>query len=101
MTMEPLLRKRSRYGAAQVHQQLGFNALDAGGLLQGLNHMSEQAFFYLQGTLAAAAIGHIEVANHSLAAFIDKKRIPRDSSALHCRVARENFAINVAQDHRR
>src|SRR5437016_11835794 len=63
--------------------------------------MSEQAFFYLQGILAAAAIGHVEVTNHSFAAFINKKRVPRDSSALHRCIARENFSINVTQDHRR
>ena len=45
------------------------------------------------------AVGDVEVANHSLTAFVDEERIAEDASAIDGSVARQNLRIDVAQNH--
>jgi len=47
----------------------------------------------------AASVGDEKIANHSLAAFVYKKRIAENASAIEGRVARKNLGIDVAQNH--
>src|ERR1700690_852787 len=73
--------------------------MDAWRLLQGLNHMQEQPRFHFVRIGEAAAVGHEQVSNHALAAFVDKKRVANDSAAIDGSGSRQDFRIHVAQDH--
>jgi len=82
-----------------VHQQLRFDPMDSGGLLQGLNHMQQESRFYFVGIGQASTVCDEQISNHALAAFVNKKSVTDDSAAFLRRRNRAGFGIHVAQDH--
>src|SRR5579863_4113367 len=99
MALKPGIKKRLRNCIGVVCQQLSLNSMNAGRLLQGLDHMVEQAELNLPRVGEPAAVGHIEIADHSLAAFVDKKRVTEDAAAVDRGVSRQDLGVNIAQDH--
>ena len=61
--------------------------------------MGQQVDFDLAGVREASAVCDIEVADNSLAAFVHKKRIAKDTPTIHCGVTWQDFCVNVAKDH--
>src|ERR1700722_1085450 len=101
MTLKSRFQKRTGDGAGVMSQQLCFNAMDAGRLLQGFDDVSQQAQFHGTRIGKAAAVRDKEIADHSLAAFIDEKRIAEDFPAVNGGIAGKDFRIDVAQNHLR
>jgi hypothetical protein len=86
-----------------VHQQLRFNAMDARGILQRLDHVRQQAIFKFRGGVRVARLGgpHVQVADHTLVTFVDEKRVAADAAAEDGSVTWQDLGIDVAQDHLR
>src|ERR1700677_3176963 len=63
--------------------------------------MREQLDFNLVRVRQAAAVRHKQIANYSLAAFIDEKRITENAAALNGSVAWKNLRVHVTQNHLR
>jgi hypothetical protein len=88
-----------------MHQQLRLDAVDPRRLLQGRDHVGEQAMFQLvmpvPSVAAAAPVGYEQVPDHSLAALVDEEGVSLDVAVLHCGIAREDLGVHVAQDHLR
>ena len=82
MAAKALIDEGSRNLSGFVHQQLGLNAMYAGRLLQGFDHVREQARFNLGSVGSAAAIRDKEITDDTLAALIHKERIAVDSAAI-------------------
>ena len=99
MPAETLVDKRPGDDSGLVHEQLRFDAMDAGRLLQGFDHVREQPGFHFVRIRQAAAVGDKKISNHALAAFVNKKRIAEDSSAIDGRVARQDLGVHVAKNH--
>src|SRR5260370_20881088 len=81
-----------------MQKQLSFNALNTGRALQGIDHVSCQAMLYVLAGDGDGAIG-VKIADHALAAFVDKKCVATDSLVIHSRVTGKNLRIDVAEDH--
>ena len=99
MTLEALFQKRSGYDSRFMHQELGFNAVDSGGLLQGLNHVSKQPLLDLMPVRRPASIGHEQIADHAFATFVNKERIAENAATLNRGISGEDLGVHVAQDH--
>ena len=84
-----------------MHEQLGFNTMHTGRLLQSFDDVGDQAI--LDGVLSLAVgeafFGNEEIANHSLAAFIDKEGISVQAPALDGGITGKDAGIDVAEDH--
>src|SRR5260370_9423319 len=83
-----------------MQKQLSFNALNTGRALQGIDHVSCQAMLYVLAGDGDGAIG-VKIADHALAAFVDKKSVGTDSLVIHSRVTGKNLRIDVGEDHNR
>src|SRR5580700_6602263 len=101
MTLESLINERPGNTARFVRQQLRFNTMDAGGLLQRLDHMSQKLHLDIVSGRTAPAIGDEKIADHSLAAFVNKKTVAEDAPAIDGGISRQDFRIDIPQNHLR
>jgi hypothetical protein len=56
-----------------VSEELGLDAMDAGGLLEGFDDVGEKALFDFEAIGGAAAVADEEVADDALALLVDKE----------------------------
>ena len=84
-----------------MNQQLRFDAVDAGRLLQGFDHMDQQPAFDLlrAGSAISISVSHEQIADHSFITFIDEKGVAEDLAPVDGSVAGQDLGIDVAQDH--
>src|SRR5579871_2280886 len=82
-------------------QQLRFHPMDSRRLLQGFDHMRQQPDFYLTRIRQAAPVCYKQIADHSLAALVNEKRVPKDTAAVNRGIARKDLGVDVAQNHLR
>src|SRR5581483_1697767 len=75
MAMESLVQEWTRYDPGLVHQELSFDAMNAWGLLQGLDHVREQPGLYVVVVRRAAPIADEKVSNDALTSFVNKECI--------------------------
>src|SRR5581483_6297516 len=80
MTLETGFEERPRNHVRLVREQLRLDAVNSGRLLQRLDDVRQQTDFDLTGVRQPVAVHDVEIANNSLAAFIDEKRIAEDAS---------------------
>src|ERR1700756_3753152 len=99
MSRESLFGKGGNYDAGLVHQKLGFDAMDSGRLLQGFDDVNEETLFDRIAIQPPLALGHEEVADDPLAAFIYEKGIANDASAIDGRVSWQDLGVHITQDH--
>src|SRR6266481_976454 len=99
MTPKSLVEKRSSQQAGFMDQQLGFDAMNTGRLLKSLDDVREQPAFDDVRFGNALAIGHEQVTDDPLAAFVDKEGVSEDAATIDRRIARQDFRVNVPQDH--
>src|ERR1700728_50438 len=69
--------------------------------MQGFDHVRQQLEFDLARIWQTAAVGHEQIADHALAAFIYKKRVAEDAAAFDGGIAGKNFRIHITQNHLR
>ena len=48
-----------------------------------------------------AAVGDVQIANHSFATFVDEKTVTENAATIDGRISGENFRIHIAQNHLR
>src|SRR6266567_2027777 len=101
MPLESRLQKWPRYYIGFVRQELRLHSMNPRRLLQGLDDMREQPQFDLAGIGEAVAIGHVEVANHTLAALVHEERVTEDAPAIHGRISWQDFRVDIPQNHLR
>src|SRR6185369_661272 len=81
-----------------MQQQLRFDAMDAGRLLQSVDDVGEQFVLDLAAPCSGCAFDE-DVADHALGSFINKEEIAKHLSALDGGVSRQDLCIDVTQDH--
>src|SRR5277367_2223390 len=99
MPLKTLLHKRTGNRSRFMDQQLRFDAMDSRRLLQRLDHMSQELRFHFAGIVQPLVAGNEEISDNSLTAFINEKGVTENASALDRRIARQNFRVDVAQNH--
>src|SRR5579872_4237387 len=99
MTLEPLVQERAGNASRFVRQQLGLDPVDSRRLLQRLDHMSQQPDFDFARVRDTPTIGHEQITDYSLAAFINKKAVAEDATTFDRCVSGKNFRVDIAQDH--
>jgi len=99
MALESLIEKRPGYTSGFVRQQLGFDAMNAGRLLQSLDHMGQQPDLYIASICGAPAVRDEKIADYPLAALINEKAVPENKAAFDRGVTGKDFRIDVAQNH--
>src|SRR3954470_8759972 len=101
MPLKPGFDERSGYDIRLMRQQLRFNAMNPGRLLQGFDDVGQQLQLDLTRIRQASAIGDVQVADHSLAAFVYEEGIAENTPAIDCGITRKDFGIDIAEDHLR
>src|SRR5271168_554674 len=101
MPLESLVKKRPGYAPRLIGQQLRFHAVNSRGLLQRLDHVSQQLNFDLARVRKAASVHYKKITDHSLAAFVNEKAVAEDAPAFYGRISRQDFRVDIAQDHLR
>ncbi len=61
--------------------------------------MQQQPRFHFVRIGQTSPIGHEQVANYTLAAFVNEECVADDAAALDGGITRQNLGIHVAQDH--
>ena len=101
MTLKSLIQKRPRHAPGFVRQQLRFDAMDPGRLLQSFDHVRQQLKFDFVRVRNTASVRHKQIADHSLAAFIHEEAVTENAAALDGSVSRKDFGVDIAQNHLR
>src|SRR5882672_5774290 len=99
MPLEARFQEGPRNHIRLVSQQLRLDAMNSRRLLKGLDHMGQQVDFDLAGIGQTSSVGDVEVADHSLAAFVYKKRITKHAATVDGGVTRQDLRVDVAEDH--
>src|SRR5437764_7614872 len=99
MPAESLGQKRLRGCSGFMRQQLRFNAVYSRRLLQGFDHVGQQSAFDFLAIRAVIARADEQIADHALAALVDKERITEDFAAGDGRVTGQEFCVHVTEDH--
>src|ERR1700733_13336140 len=99
MPAEALRQKRPRDLASFVRQQLRLDAMDARRLLQRLNDVGEKPFLNFEAIKRATSIANKQVADHSLALLVNKKRIAENTAALDGSITGKNLRLHIAENH--
>jgi hypothetical protein len=98
----PFLSGLRQKGLAQhagfMRQKLCLNALYPGRLLQRADHVHGQAVFHGVAFKADRIVG-VQIADHALTAFIDKKRVTANVSIFHGGITGQDFGIDITEDH--
>src|SRR6478735_8767378 len=84
-----------------MRQQLRFNAVNARRLLQGFDHVRQQAALDLLATAAIIARTNEKISDHSFTALVNKERIAEDFTARNRGVAGQEFRVHVTENHLR
>src|ERR1017187_5995575 len=61
--------------------------------------MRQQLQFHLTRVGKTVAVGHEQISDHALTAFIQKEGVAENAAALDGGVAGKNFRVDIAQDH--
>src|SRR5579872_238851 len=99
MALKTLIEEWSSNAACFMCQQLSFDAMNAGRLLQSFDYVSQQPDFDFVGVGKTLAVGDVEIADDSFAAFIDEESVAEDAAAFDGGVTGKDFGIDVAQNH--
>ena len=73
--------------------------MDARRLLKRLNDVRQKTPFDVVHIVTPRSIGHKQIANDSLTAFINEERVTKNLAALHRCVTGQDFCVHVAQNH--
>ena len=85
-------------GAMGTQQQLRFNAVHAGRMLQQLDHMFEQPALNVRGQLRIAGGWDCKnISNQRLFALVHAKHVPADPAVFNGHIARQEAGIEVLQ----
>src|ERR1700678_801852 len=101
MTLKSLIQKRPGDAACFMGQQLCLHPVNPGRLLQRLDDMGQELELDLARVGKTSAVGHEKIADHSLAALVDKKAVAKDSPAVNRGISGKYFRIDIAQNHLR
>src|SRR5262249_17323820 len=96
---EPLLLKWTHHFSRLMRQQLGFDTLNSRRLLEGLDDMGKQFLFDFVSIGSATPIPDKQVADHSLALFVNEKRVAENVATLDRGITGQNFGVEVAENH--
>jgi hypothetical protein len=83
-----------------MYEQLRLDASNAGRLLKSADGMLEQLNFnFLAAIMRRAGIFDVQIADNPLRAFIDKKAVAMDATALDGAEAWKDARVGVAKNH--
>src|ERR1700691_6030734 len=99
MPADALRQERTCYFAGLVRQQLRFDAMDSRRLLERFDDMSEKALLHFEPIRRAASVANKQVANHTLALLINKKRVAENTAALDGSIIAKNLRLHIAENH--
>jgi len=95
------LDKWTRYYFRVMGQQLGFDAMDAGRLLERLDDVGQKVQFHFSRVWQSRTVRNVQIADHALASFIDEKGVAEDATAIDRSVSRQDLGIDIAENHLR
>ncbi len=101
ITLKSLIQKRPRDAPRFVRQQLRFDPVDPGRLLESFDHVGQQLEFDLARIWNTGAVRHEQIADHSLAAFIHEEAVAEDAATFDGGVSGKDFRVYIPQDHLR